>query len=84
MTRPRGHGLHGGGRRGHRRAAAQYAALGEQEAALKDTIEAFRQEEPEHRDIGLQHGAEEVSGYPVLSAAIKGASRLAIWLSERC
>ena len=63
--------------------AAQYEALGEQEVALKDTIEAFRQEELEHRDIGLEHGAEEVSGYPVLSAAIEGASRLAIWLSER-
>lgn len=61
----------------------QQEALGEDEAALKATIEEFRQEELEHRDIGLEHGAEQATAYPVLSAAIKRASRLAIWLSER-
>jgi hypothetical protein len=29
------------------------------------------------------HGAEEAGGYPVLTAGIKAASRLAIWLSTR-
>ncbi len=53
------------------------------EAALKDTLVQFREEELEHRDIGLEHGAEEAPAYPLLSAAIKGASKTAIWLSTR-
>ncbi len=63
--------------------AAQAEALGEDEAPLKETIERFRAEELEHRDLGLAAGAEEAPGYPMLTAGIKRASRLAIWLSER-
>ena len=66
---------------------AHYADQAEQldadQAALKQTIETFRQEELEHRDIGLAHGAEETPGYELLSGAVKAGSRLAIWLSER-
>ncbi|MEQ8441145.1 MAG: demethoxyubiquinone hydroxylase family protein [Alphaproteobacteria bacterium] len=62
---------------------AQHDALGDDEADLKAQIEEFRQEELEHRDIGLDHGAEQAPAYPVLTAAIKRASKLAIWLSER-
>lgn len=61
----------------------QAEALEEGEEALKNTIETFRAEELEHRDIGLAEGAEETPGYPLLSAGIKAGSRLAIWLSER-
>lgn len=63
--------------------AEQAAQLGEDEAALRDTIDLFRAEELEHRDIGLAHGAEQAPGYPVLSTAIKAGCRLAIKLSER-
>ena len=63
--------------------AAQAERLGEDEAALKATIEKFRQEELEHRDIGYAEGAEQAPGYPVLTRAVKSASKLAIWLSER-
>jgi 3-demethoxyubiquinol 3-hydroxylase len=63
--------------------AAQAEALGDDEAALKETIERFRVEELEHRDIGLAHGARQAPAYPVLSAAIKTGCKLAIWLSER-
>ena len=63
--------------------ASQVAALGEEETALKDTLEEFRAEELEHRDLALEHGAEEAPGYEVLSTAVKAGSRLAIWLSER-
>jgi len=63
--------------------AGQSAQLEEDQAALKDTIETFRQEELEHRDIGLDHGAAETPGYELLSGAVKAGSRLAIWLSER-
>lgn len=63
--------------------ADQAARLGEDEAALKATIEEFRAEELEHRDIGLANGAEQAPAYPLLSSAIKTGCRLAIWLSER-
>ncbi len=61
----------------------QSAALGDAEPALKAVIEEFRRDELEHRDIALAHGAEDAPAYPALSAAIKTASRLAIWLSTR-
>lgn len=63
--------------------AAQTAVLGDDEPELKATIEEFRRDEMAHRDEGLAHGATETPGYETLSAAIKGASRLAIWLSTR-
>ncbi len=63
--------------------AGQSERLGEDEAELKKTIEDFRADELEHRDIGLEHDAEGAPAYPVLSGAIKTGSRLAIWLSER-
>lgn len=50
---------------------------------LADTIEQFQAEELEHRDIGLDHDAEETPGYRLLSRAIKTGSKAAIWLSER-
>ena len=63
--------------------AAQAAALGDREPALRETIEEFRRDELAHRDEGLAHGATEAPGYEILSAAIKAGSRLAIWLSTR-
>ena len=63
--------------------AAQAVALGDEEPDLKSTLEEFRQDELAHRDEGLAHGAEQAAGYEALSAAIKTASRLAIWLSTR-
>ncbi|NQW09360.1 MAG: demethoxyubiquinone hydroxylase family protein [Alphaproteobacteria bacterium] len=61
----------------------QAELLGEDEAELKATIETFRAEEEEHRDIGKEHGGEDAFGYPVMRAAIRAGSRAAIWLSER-
>lgn len=63
--------------------ADQARALGSDEPDLRQTIEKFRGEELEHRDTALAHEAERAPAYPVLSAAIKSGSRLAIWLSER-
>jgi 3-demethoxyubiquinol 3-hydroxylase len=53
------------------------------EPALCDTIEAFRAEEVEHRDIGLEHGAEQAPGYRMLSRLIKAGCKAAIAVSER-
>jgi ubiquinone biosynthesis monooxygenase Coq7 len=63
--------------------AAQAAALPETEAPLRDTIERFRAEELEHRDIGLANEAELAPAYRLLSAAIKAGCKVAIRLSER-
>jgi ubiquinone biosynthesis monooxygenase Coq7 len=63
--------------------AQQLEQLGEDEADLKKTVVEFREDEIRHRDLGLANGAEQTPGYPLLSAAIKTGTRLAIWLSER-
>ncbi len=63
--------------------AKQAARLGEDEAELKSVIEKFRAEEIEHRDIGYAEGAEQAPGFPILTRAVKTASKLAIWISER-
>jgi ubiquinone biosynthesis monooxygenase Coq7 len=63
--------------------AGQAARLGDDEADLRGTIEAFRAEEQEHRDIGLAHEAERAPGYRLLSRLIKAGCRAAIAASER-
>lgn len=63
--------------------AQQIARLGEDEAELRDTLERFRQEEVEHRDIGYANGAEQAPGYTVLSSVVKAGCKLAIRLAER-
>ncbi len=55
----------------------------DQEADLRKTVTEFREDELEHRDEGLAHGAREAPSYEGLSAVVKAGSRLAIWLSER-
>lgn len=63
--------------------AAQSARLGEDEKDLRETIEKFRAEEVEHRDIGLANEAELTIGYRLLTGAIKAGCRAAIAISER-
>lgn len=63
--------------------AAQEAALGEDEAPLRQDIARFRAEELEHRDTGLEHEAELTPGYRALSALIKAGCKVAIKVSER-
>lgn len=61
----------------------QLEALGDADAGLAAIVADFRADELEHRDTALKHGAAETPGYPLLSAAIKTGSRIAIWLSTR-
>ncbi len=64
--------------------AAQAAALEEgDEVELRRTIETFRLEELEHRDIGLANEAELTPGYRLLSRVIKSGCKVAIAASER-
>jgi ubiquinone biosynthesis monooxygenase Coq7 len=65
--------------------AAQIEALGDgpEEAQLAADLEVFRQEEVEHRDIGIDHGGQQAPGYPLLRTVIRRGCKTAIWLSER-
>ena len=63
--------------------ASQIEQLGDDETELKATIVKFRDEELEHRDIGLEHGAERAVGYRLLRSVIKVGCRVAIRVSER-
>lgn len=63
--------------------ADQAARLGEDEAELRALIQRFRADELDHRDTARARGAAEAPAYPVLTAAVKAGSRLAIWLSTR-
>jgi ubiquinone biosynthesis monooxygenase Coq7 len=53
------------------------------EKELLAKIKQFQQEEVEHKEIGLENEATDTPAYGLLSAAIKKASRTAIWLSKR-
>jgi ubiquinone biosynthesis monooxygenase Coq7 len=61
----------------------QLSALGHENPELSHLIATFQKEELEHRDLALEHGAQDAPGYTLFSHGIKAASRLAIWLSER-
>ncbi|HUN46914.1 MAG TPA: demethoxyubiquinone hydroxylase family protein [Stellaceae bacterium] len=61
----------------------QAERLGEAEPALRATIEEFRDDELEHRDTGLEHGAAQAPLHDLLTTAVKTGARLAIWLSTR-
>lgn len=50
---------------------------------LAAMIEEFREDEREHRDAALAHGAERAPAYPLLSGAIRLGCRIAIKVSER-
>lgn len=50
---------------------------------LLETVKCFRQEELEHRDLGLEHGAEQAPGYELIKKGIMAASKAAIFLSKR-
>ncbi len=63
--------------------AKQIDMLDESEVALRSTLTSFRQDELQHREVGLQHGAEQAPGYRFISAAIKAGCRFAIHMSER-
>jgi ubiquinone biosynthesis monooxygenase Coq7 len=63
--------------------AAQIETLEDQDPELSETIREFRAEEIQHRQTALAHGAEETTGYRLMSGAIKAGCRVAIKLSEK-
>jgi ubiquinone biosynthesis monooxygenase Coq7 len=62
---------------------AQLENLDDADAELRRAVEKFRAEEVQHRDIGLQHGAELTPAYRLITGAIKAGCRVAIAISER-
>ncbi len=63
--------------------AEQEKELGDDEKPLKAKIHQFREEELEHHDSALDHGAKETPLYDVLTKAISLNTKLAIWLAKR-
>lgn len=61
----------------------QLDELGDEDPELSADIEQFRADELEHRDAAREAGAAQAPGYPLLTAAIRGACRVAITLSKR-
>lgn len=61
----------------------QLDQLGDEDPELAADIERFRADELEHRDVAREAGAARAPAYPLLTAAIRGACRVAITLSKR-
>jgi ubiquinone biosynthesis monooxygenase Coq7 len=61
----------------------QAEALGDDDPALKATIDEFRADEMSHGATALDYGAKGAPLYEALSSVVKTGSRLAIWLSTR-
>lgn len=55
----------------------------QRESTLKKTIEKFREEELEHKDIGIEHDAQNMVAYPIFSFTVKTITQMAISLSKR-
>ena len=62
---------------------AQLDEIGDSDPELKDAVARFRDEELEHKDAAIAYGAENLIGYPVLSAVIRMGCRAAIAVSKR-
>jgi ubiquinone biosynthesis monooxygenase Coq7 len=61
----------------------QLEELGAGDPELSEAVARFRDEELEHRDTALAHGAENAPAYPLLSTLIRAGCRAAIAVSKR-
>ena len=57
--------------------------LGEDERELQATVERFRDEELEHRDIAVEHDGREARHYSLLRKVIQRGCRTAIKIAEK-
>ncbi len=57
--------------------------MAEQEKLLRKLIKKHRDEEDEHREIGIQQEAEQAIGYKTITQAIKMGVRGAIWITQK-
>jgi 3-demethoxyubiquinol 3-hydroxylase len=63
--------------------AAQNTALGQSDPELSALIADFQVDEQEHRQTAIEHGAQDIVAYPLMSRVIQAGCRIAIGLSER-
>lgn len=63
--------------------AEQRTQLANHDPELSAAVEDFQEEELEHRDAAIAHGAEKALGYAMLSSVIRFGCRAAIKLSAR-
>ena len=63
--------------------SSQLAEIGGQDPELAADIAEFQAEEVEHRDTAREAGAAQAVGYPILTAAVRAACRVAIGMSKR-
>ena len=61
----------------------QADVLGEDERELQATVERFRDEELEHRDIAVEHDGREARHYSLLRKVIQRGCRTAIKIAEK-
>jgi ubiquinone biosynthesis monooxygenase Coq7 len=57
--------------------------LGDDEAELKQKIKKFRDEEIQHRDIGIANESQSAPAYSLLKEVVGGMTKLAICVSKR-
>jgi len=63
--------------------AEQIENLDDDESALAETLEKFRQEEVEHKQIAIDNGAQEAPAHGLLYGAIKIGVKTVIKVAER-
>ena len=61
----------------------QLDMLKDDHKGLKKTIAKFRDDELEHRDIGIEHDAESAPGYKIMSKVIEFGCKTAIAISKK-
>jgi len=61
----------------------QLKNLGNDEMALKDKIEKFKNDEVEHKNIAYETGATNKGFYSIMDKVIKTGSKIAITISEK-
>jgi ubiquinone biosynthesis monooxygenase Coq7 len=57
--------------------------LGDDEVELKHKIKKFRDEEIQHRDIGIANKSQSAPAYSILKGVVGGMTKLAICVSKR-
>jgi ubiquinone biosynthesis monooxygenase Coq7 len=63
--------------------AEQETPLDRIDPSLATTVRQFRQDEIDHHDIGIAHGAEQMPGYAGFIQMVTLTTKAAIWLSKR-
>lgn len=53
------------------------------EDVLREKIKKFRNDEIEHHDAGIEHGAEQAVGYGILTGVVRGITKAAIVISKK-